>query len=867
MSHPFQIVFRLIMFAGPLVNAADAEPLREVKVISGERQTDTERQLVQLLSNRIAERSGANVTIVSGSDLEESLVPKGLAIFFGIPERHRLLTELCREEGIELPTHRDPGGEGFALNSFLRGGGTVAVAAGVDQRGLLYAVGEILRQMSVSDVTIEFPGDLKLRTAPAFKVRGLIVAQGHTMRQLTGARAWTEEEWRRVVLDYALAGANTFTLGFSSGDAARFEFLKSYGLDALVSWSANIGSGPSEWRAVEAIGRQNYLCPSVPQARQALLDAWEERWRGGLPYDYLRIKSGDGGGCECDRCRPFGAVYVRLAEEMAQIVHKYSPDTNVFVANQKLDNAGDQAIFQYLNAAPRPWMSAFCYGPGSNAMGWMPGRRQDHRMDLFDHPGFGPHSRYLQEILHQLPPGIDIVMFSDLTHWVYSQYGLMDHELIPDRNHEVPPPWGHWLYDVRPHPALEMVYDRRTFFARPRHYHRIFQETMPYTIGDVAYSEGHHDHLNQWMWQRLLWSPHRTAEDIVLEYSRVWFGPAAAEKMVDVILQTELNITDSDDTQSEANRVVHLLRETGRQTPTGMMKSNYLWRQYLQKALLDQYIKQRYARQRIRERQIVSLLDKALRTGDMDQALVKTQALFDDDIETPQMKALRNEAGQLGEESDSIFGVRNVGYFNLDRDLIGMGWLKKQIKECQGRETDERRAILRSIVHYEDAGAGGFYDNAGEPGRASHLTHGWAYGDGEFAETNRPSQQSMAFTTDEQQGVTFEYKPLDREAAYRVRLTLVRPTFLPRYAVNQPQTTQSIFADDVCLAKDLELPEFESEFFEFDIPKEVTEDGELKLWFQKSDGVGEGPEPRRTVWRNTGGWGTLCSEVWLMKKK
>ena len=80
----------------------------------------------------------------------------------------------------------------------------------------------------------------------------------------------------------------------------------------------------------------------------------------------------------------------------------------------------------------------------------------------------------------------------------------------------------------------------------------------------------------------------------------------------------------------------------------------------------------------------------------------------------------------------------------------------------------------------------------------------------------------MAFTTDEKKGVTFVYKDLDPSAQYRVRFTLVRPKYLPRYAIRQPQTKESIYADDIPLVEDLELPEYESEFFEYEIPKTAT---------------------------------------------
>jgi hypothetical protein len=168
-------------------------------------------------------------------------------------------------------------------------------------------------------------------------------------------------------------------------------------------------------------------------------------------------------------------------------------------------------------------------------------------------------------------------------------------------------------------------------------------------------------------------------------------------------------------------------------------------------------------------------------------------------------------------------------------------------------------------VNYEDPGEGGFYDNAGVPGAAPRLIHGWPYGDGGFDGANRRSQRTMAFTTDEERGVAFRYKGLNPAARYRVRLTLVRPKYLPRFGIFQHQTGQSIYADDHLLAENLELPEYVADFFEYDVPPEATADGELVLWMKKQPGVGEGLASDVSIWRNTGGWGTLVSEVWLSR--
>ena len=114
--------------------------------------------------------------------------------------------------------------------------------------------------------------------------------------------------------------------------------------------------------------------------------------------------------------------------------------------------------------------------------------------------------------------------------------------------------------------------------------------------------------------------------------------------------------------------------------------------------------------------------------------------------------------------------------------------------------------------------------------------------------------------------MTFQYNDLDPKAEYRVRLSLVRPKYKPRYAERHPQSKQSIHADDVLLAENVVLPESIAEYFEYDIPQSATKDGKLTLWMEKEAGIGEGLQSDRTLWRNTGGWGTLVSEVWLMKK-
>ena len=119
---------------------------------------------------------------------------------------------------------------------------------------------------------------------------------------------------------------------------------------------------------------------------------------------------------------------------------------------------------------------------------------------------------------------------------------------------------------------------------------------------------------------------------------------------------------------------------------------------------------------------------------------------------------------------------------------------------------------------------------------------------------------------DEDQGVTLEYRDLEPAATYKIRFTLVRPWYQERYAMRMNQKSQSIYADDIKIADNIEIPEKMSDFFTFDIPAEATKDGKVTIRFERAPDVARGDRVAVEQWRNSGGWGTICSEAWLIKK-
>ncbi|NUN98503.1 MAG: hypothetical protein HUU16_20285, partial [Candidatus Omnitrophica bacterium] len=833
--------------------------------------TAVERRVANLLRDRWTEISPLPVR-VEVEDVSSTVGDQELLVLLGIPRNHGEISREFDLQRIKPLSEADPGPEGFLLKTLPRGNAQVLLAAGVDERGVLYAVGEILRRAKVTESSLLFPIPTEKRNAPAFEIRGTQFGQSSVAKRLGRVRDWTDAETQRVILDYALAGANVF----STETGLMFDFIKSYGLMTQGGLGPNTGSGPPEWQAKESIGRTGYLCPSVPEARAALLKKCEDYFKSGPTFDLVKFHGGDGGGCECDKCDPYGKTFIHLVEDMAAIVHKYHPESRVYFTNQKFDDDDDRAIFEYLREKPRTWLWAFGYGPGSDAMSWQPGHRQTHRMDLFRYPGFGPFGRYCQEIVHQLPPEQVLVFYNEITHWRYSQHGYVQMYPRADRNGDLPPRWNHFIYERRPDQALTMVYDRLTFFAWPRFYHWVFNQLLRFGVGDITHSSGSHDHFNQWMWQRLLWAPQTSVEDVVAEYCRTWFGEAAAPPMAEAIFQLEKNLEEIPGqpiTEKEGiDRYYRLVKQAGERMPALLLKGNWLWREYMQKAALDKCIQLKVAQQTDLEARIEKRVAEGFEAGDLKAAAVEALTWFDTLAETEEMKALRGEATRLGEESNTLFGVRSEGIYNLEHDYIGLGWLKRQLERARDASGNDQRELLWAVIHYEDAGEGGFYDNCGTYNPAPNLVRGYPYDHGQpyvsgmFSEGNRPSQRSMSFTQDEEQGVALHYRGLDPNASYRIRLTLSRPWYQERYAAWMNQKSQRIEADGIPIAEEQELPLQMSDFFTYKIPPEAIRDGELVIQLRKAQGVAEGDRVSREIWRNSGGWGTLLAEAWLMRE-
>lgn len=644
--------------------------IHAMMIVLGAEASPVEQRLAEFLKARIVSRTP--VTMEVGTARKPGV---DVCIYLGKVRASGDLSDLCAHHKVQPPGKEKPNPEGFAVKTVQDGQDRVVIAVGADDRGVLYAVGEILRRLRFEANQIELP-PIDVSTSPGFRFRGFSANQGGTMITVTKARPWTEAERHDVVLDYALAGGNCFYCEEKPGPL--YDFLKSFSLMTTTGARPNqlFGGHPKEWSAA---GREmwegtQWVCPSIPEARAALLAQWDKDFAQRGDHDVMRFYAGDPGGCNDARCEPWGKTFVKLSEEMAAIWLKYHPKSIVLIANQGLDNAGERAIFDYYREKPRPWSYGIAYGPGSNPLSRY-FRDKDLRDDLFVYPGKGPVDRYLAEMLHELPMDQHIMNYSDITHWIRSQYQIDN-----------------------PEPNIVKAYNRRMFHARPKALYHIFQAIMPFSEGDIIYSEGNHDEFHQYLWARLLWDPNRDLEDVMREYCGLHFGEASADLMVQALFQLEQNLVTPLDTNPGIARYYALVKEAGAKMPASRMQRDYRWRLHMQKAALDQYLQYKLRNELDKERRVREVLGEA-KSGPYDSAIQQAMAVLREPTESDEMKKLRAEAGRLGDETDQLHGDRNLGYFKLDSPLRNIPGAIDLLEQAQSAKLDEdKRRMLQSII-------------------------------------------------------------------------------------------------------------------------------------------------------------------------
>lgn len=539
--------------------------------------------------------------------------------------------------------------------------------------------------------------------------------------------------------------------------------------------------------------------------RAELLTKHEVFFRDCVRLDGVFFPGGDPGNNEPDQVMPF-------LEDLSQVLAKHHPHAKIWLSMQGFEKPQVDFVHNWINDKMPAWLGGLVGGPSSPPL---------------------PQTRA------RLPQRYGLRDYPDITHTVRCQY---------------PVAW--W------DPAYALTLGRESANPRPVFYKAVQDYFGLYTSGFISYSDGVHDDVNKTVWSRLGWQPDAGPREILLEYTRCFFGAAVADSAADGILALEKNWEGPLADNGSVNATLALWQQLDHQAPE--LHGNWRWQLCLLRAYYDAYTRQRLIYELELEREANQILATASQHG-ADVAMNSARAVLQRAVTQPVQKEWRARISQLCAElfqsiklQTSVPLYQASGYERgaildfVDHPLNNRWWLEDEFTRIRKLSAEPaKRQALELIRTWEQPGAGSFYDEVGNIGKSSHVVRGEGLNTDPMMEKNPnpgfwwwddgASRKRLSWQTSMDWPLGLAYHHLDAQASYRVRLTGYGQAKLRANGQLLTATREAR----------IEIGEFE----EFLVPANLIKDGKLLLTFDPL------PDEIHLNWRKQ----SRVSEVWLLK--
>jgi hypothetical protein len=404
-----------------------------------------------------------------------------------------LTVELAIEPGI--------GAEGFRIEDGKAG--TIRII-GNDERGTLYGIGKFLRT-SRYDQGGFTAGTWRGTSVPEKPVRGIYLATHfhnfYESAPVAEVQQYVEDlglwGYNVVLLWYDMHLANGFNDPLAVSSRVRLHAIynaaHAIGLDAAWGDIANGGYGnsPDSIRAVNC-GRgaqfKEDVCPSKPGGTEYILENAAKLLKefSDVKPKYYFIWPYDNGGCDCEKCRPWGTNgYLRTARLLAEQQRKFNPESRTILGTWLFSHSEWLEINKMFSAQPPEYV--------------------DYMMNEWLNDGTTPVGS---------PGGFPALSFPEITMLGWQ-------------------PWGG--YGATP---------------LPERYQAEWRNRSSVLSGGFPYSEGIYDDINKIMFAQFYWKPDRSAADILKEYIAFEYSPNVVDEIIRVVGILEHNFKREEIQQS-----------------------------------------------------------------------------------------------------------------------------------------------------------------------------------------------------------------------------------------------------------------------------------------------------------------------------
>jgi hypothetical protein len=700
-------------------------------------------------------------------------------------------------------------GSGPAEGFRIRTEGLTVTISGNDPRGVLFGVGKLLRELHMGRQSILLPDGYQISTTPKYRLRGHQLGY----RPKTNAYdAWSVPMWDQYMRDLTVFGANAIELiPPRSDDDADSPHFPLPPIEMMVEMSRIADSyGLDVWIWYPAMDKDY----SDPKTVEFALKEWGEVFRQLPRIDAVFVPGGDPGHTQPKHM-------FALLEKQTQSLRRYHPKAQMWMSPQGFNQEWMEEFYALMKQQPA-WLSGIVFGPQI---------RVSYR-----------------ELRERVPRQYPLRFYPDITHSTHSQYP------VPD-------------WDT----AYALTEGREGINPRPTTQAQIFRLNQDYGIGFLTYSEGCNDDVNKFIWSALGWDPQAKVVDILREFGRYFIGDRYAEAVAQGIMALERNWQGPLLTNANVYTTLEQFQELERAVIPQVLL-NWRFQQLLYRAYYDAYNRSRLIHETALENGALARLAGARRLGSLT-AMGEAEATLERAVTHPVSQPWRARVFELAEalyqsiraqlsvpRYKAIAVSRGANLDSIDVPLNDRPWLVYRFGEIRKLASEaERLRAIEEIVNWTNPGPGGFYDDLGNLTRQPHLMRGLGYDkDPDFLESSlvgfadggRFSQVPWRFSWKNHAESLFDapfemrYRDLDPAAQYRLRVV---------YAGERAAGIR-LLADDKHEIHPLIKQEFPPKPLEFDIPAAATQDGELRLKWHRTPGLGGS------------GRGCQVAEVWLMKK-
>ena len=552
-------------------------------------------------------------------------------------------TSFKQVEGFEVPAKA----EGFAIwvDTKTRKAPTICLM-GRDSRGALYAVGKLLRTLTMGRDKLSFDSDIRIATAPDVSIRGHQQAYRPKTNSYDG---WTVEMWEQSIRDLAVFGTNAIELlpprSDDAEDSPHYPLPK---IEMMIEMSRICDEyGLDVWIWFPAIDKDY----TNPKTVEAALDEWGEVFRRLPRIDAVFVPGGDPG-------RTHPKILMPFIEKQKKNLNKYHPNAKMWMSPQGFDRDKQrqgwmQAFYDIMNNEQPKWLDGIVHGPQI---------RQD-----------------LQELRGNIPAQYPIRRYPDITHSLGCQYPV--------------PNWDK---------AYQLTLHREPINPRPMGFADIYRKYLPYAVGYITYSEGCNDDVNKILWSCLGWDPDMDVREIMKDYSNYFISPRYTERFADGLLALERNwqgpLLKNDSVYKTLEHFQKMEKEA-----TPQEKLNWRFQQGLYRAYYDAYVRSRLLYETKLEKRAILTLSRASQIGALE-AMAKAEAILDEVNSHDPQPQWRTRIFELAEalfqsirmqlsveKYQAISVRRGANLDNIDVPLNNSKELKKQFAEIRNLKTEKER--------------------------------------------------------------------------------------------------------------------------------------------------------------------------------